>query len=632
MKWLFSDRFLAGILSREDKFYRGGTLTLTSQADTSAQPSPVIYDPYPDYNGEKFRACQGPRGRALDRLNHEDMVSVYPGVPEGDIYSWEASQVSNVRAGFPYPLIGSYAAMGLDASVCADRYSRFGAYGNGENRQHGAIPGFRSLGNIDWDTVNWWSLESQCFERNAERYAPSHTDPRRIEHSLPFGPSSSTVIPRDNTGVSSGLQFKSRSAVLLRAWHDMEWTENLKHYVRSLIMELSLHSGSEYVVYIICHVRDPQVSLNANDQEDMQRLKAKYIPPEFSDMTILFNDKILEAWYPKIEEHSTNLQYWQPVQIFSQLYPDFDFYWQLEMDARLTGHAYHFMEQAAKFAKEQPRKYLWERNSYFYIPGTHGTWQDFTRMVDGLMRNKESVWGPKPFSQLTPAGPKPPVAHPKNDNYEWGVGEEADVMTFLPIFDPVDTQWTYPNKVWNVPEETLRRASPVAMGRISKSLLHLIHDAQSSSGIGVVSEMTAPTFALWHGLKAVHVPHPLYVDGKWTSKELGRILNPGPPEKVNGARDSIWNFDHRWDHILFRLSYMFSTQTAEDLYRRWLGYKIDPNQYTDGTYHQDPRGRNWFENGDLREDLYGRLCYPSMLLHTIKNTAEKKGKDMAVPV
>ncbi|CAI7585728.1 unnamed protein product [Penicillium crustosum] len=77
---------------------------------------------------------------------------------------------------------------------------------------------------------------------------------------------------------------------------------------------------------------------------------------------------------------------------------------------------------------------------------------------------------------------------------------------------------------------------------------------------------------------------------------------------------------------------MFTTQTAEDLYRRWLGYPIDPNQYTDGTYHQDSAGRNWFETGDLREDLYGPLCFPSMLLHTIKNTGEKKGEAMAVPV
>ncbi|KAJ6155278.1 hypothetical protein N7470_005844 [Penicillium chermesinum] len=144
--------------------------------------------------------------------------------------------------------------------------------------------------------------------------------------------------------------------------------------------------------------------------------------------------------------------------------------------------------------------------------------------------------------------------------------------------------------------------------------------------------MTVPTFALWHGLKAVHFPHPIYLDGKWTAKELGRILNPGPPDRINGDMASIWNFNHMWDHILYRFSYMFTAQTAEDFYRRWLGYKIDPNQYTDGTIHQDPQGRNWFDGGHLREDLYGPLCLPPMLLHPIKNTDLKKGPGMAVPV
>jgi hypothetical protein len=96
--------------------------------------------------------------------------------------------------------------------------------------------------------------------------------------------------------------------------------------------------------------------------------------------------------------------------------------------------------------------------------------------------------------------------------------------------------------------------------------------------------MTAPSFALWHGLKAVHVPHPIYSDGKWTPKELNRIVNKGSPERLNGGPDSIWNWDHKYDHILFRTSYMFTTQTAEDLYRRWLGYVADPHQYTDGSY------------------------------------------------
>ena len=51
----------------------------------------MIYDPYPDYNGAedanfagRFRPCQGPRGRDLDRTNPEDMVSVYPGIQKGN--------------------------------------------------------------------------------------------------------------------------------------------------------------------------------------------------------------------------------------------------------------------------------------------------------------------------------------------------------------------------------------------------------------------------------------------------------------------------------------------------------------------------------------------------------------------
>lgn len=147
----------------------------------------------------------------------------------------------------------------------------------------------------------------------------------------------------------------------------------------------------------------------------------------------------------------------------------------------------------------------------------------------------------------TTVWPKPPVTNNTWDNYEWGVDEEADLITFLPIFDPVETQWTFPNNLWNLPQDTPRRVSPVVMGRISKRLLNLIHDTQFTEGVGLTSEMTAPTFTLWHGLKAVHVPHPIYLDGKWTSKELARFANPGAPEKINGGSDSFWNWDHKWD-------------------------------------------------------------------------------------
>lgn len=197
-----------------------------------------------------------------------------------------------------------------------------------------------------------------------------------------------------------------------------------------------------------------------------------------------------------------------------------------------------------------------------------------------------TIWGPHPPSLrwLHPIGPIPPPF--QEDNYTWGVGEEADLLTFLPIFDPSETKWTFADKIWNIPnaKKAPRRASPVTMGRFSKSLLNSIHDAQIKHGTGVVSEMTAPTFALWHGLKSVYVPHPLYADGKWSPKELDRIMNRGPAESINSGEDSLWNWDHRWDHVVYRTSYMFTAQLGEDLWRRWLGFKTEGEQFSDGSY------------------------------------------------
>lgn len=259
------------------------------------------------------------------------------------------------------------------------------------------------------------------------------------------------------------------------------------------------------------------------------------------------------------------------------------------------------------------------------------------RMVDHTLQGRETstVWGPVPApdTSINPIGPAPPVSHPRHDNYQWGVGEEADLITFLPIFDAQSTHWTFPNKTWNAPPNLPRRASPITMWRMSRQLLDAMHAAAADTGMAVVSEMSAPTFALLHGLKAVAAPHPIYLDGQWTARELGPIVNCGSdPAKINGGADSLWNWDHKWDHILFRMSYMFTTQTAEDLIRRWSGFPADPDQYTDGSLHRDPQGRFWYDEGLLQEERFGRLCFPGMFVHTVKNTERVKGEDMAVPV
>jgi hypothetical protein len=383
-------------------------------------------------------------------------------------------------------------------------------------------------------------------------------------------------------GKPAGLSYETRSAVVLRASEAMRWTPSHVQYLRSLIMELSLHSGSEYQVFFMIDVHDESIDLR-NDEEAARALKQKFVPSEFRNMTVLFSERLLKEWYPKMDEHRAIYQHLQAMQVFAQMYPEYDYYWQLEFDNRVIGHTYHFLEQAIKFARKQPRKYLWERNAYFYTPGAHGTWEEFSKMIANSMSGKPSVWGPVKHEAIKPAGSTPlPGSRPENDNFNWGVGEEADLITFLPIFDPRNTSWTFPNMTWNLSDDIPRRASVITQWRMSKKLLIEMHNAQRRRGEAFASEMSAPSWALLHGFKAVYVPHPIYVDGQWSAGEMAKIFNRGSVENMNGGPDSIWNWDHRFDYLWYRISYMFATQTAEDLFRRWLGFQPDPTLHYDG--------------------------------------------------
>lgn len=157
---------------------------------------------------------------------------------------------------------------------------------------------------VDWNKASWGTMQAQCSELNADRYGQGLTD-MQIMHFLPASPrDSSRKLPRDQPiSSSTDSQHKARSAAILRAWHDMEWTDDFKQHVRSLIMELSLHSGGEYQVYILCHAERQNIPLNQEDLDSTRQVKAKFVPPEFMVLTVLFNNQTLESWYPKVEDH-----------------------------------------------------------------------------------------------------------------------------------------------------------------------------------------------------------------------------------------------------------------------------------------------------------------------------------------
>ncbi len=237
------------------------------------------------------------------------------------------------------------------------------------------------------------------------------------------------------------------------------------------------------------------------------------------------------------------------------------------------------------------------------------------------------VWGPLPFSpSQTPLGPKPPRPM-EEDDFEWGVGEEADLITLLPIWDPVKTQWTMRNKVWNyIPgvrpqfndenptddgfshpllDKLPRRGYINTVTRLSRRLLAAMH-AEQLEGRSLQAEMWPTTVALHHGFKAVYAPQPIWTGRKWPGRYADGVFNAdgGVPGRWGQEKDSIYNQDR--ENNFKSWSWYYHATFPRVLYRRWIGWKAeDDGMGKDG-------GQDW------EEDNGGMMCLPPMILHPVK--------------
>ncbi|PYI04603.1 hypothetical protein BO78DRAFT_462447 [Aspergillus sclerotiicarbonarius CBS 121057] len=532
--------------------------------DTSSQ-IPMVYRPYPDYNGQRWKEthsvpfvpCEGPRGRLLNE-SLDDQVGVYVGVPEG----------------FPMPMLGSHDAIGFDGALSFDRYSRYGAYGFGENET--LVANWMRPTKVDWDQVNWGQLQEQCLQRNADRFAPG------------------------KAGSSDG-HLETRTAVLIRTFTDREYTDNDIHVIRSMVTELSLQSGGEYDVILFLHVKDPRVPIHKPDV--YRQVVEASVPKEFWDMTVLWKEPAVAFRYPNLDSSITDVHHsqWLSVQAFALEHPEFHFIWNWEIDTRFTGHHYEFVDRIADFARKQPRRGLWERNARFFIPGVHGDYETSFRSYVQTHED-EAVWGPAPFDiqePFQPVGPSPPVRQPQEDDYKWGVGEDADLIGFLPIFHPMGTRWVIRNEVWGYPAQTTpRRAALVTHYRLSRSLLLAMHE-ENLAGRHMGSELFPASTAFLHGLKAVSVPHPIYADKGLPAKRADRWFNSG----VNGRSGSTVDSPFSWGReTRFRdVSWYYRANLPGRLYWNFLGWEKD------GT------------GGAAYEAQHGRVCLPSILFHPVKD-------------
>jgi len=371
------------------------------------------------------------------------------------------------------------------------------------------------------------------------------------------------------------MQTGERTAVVLRTWDNYDYTRARRAWLRALITETALHSGGHYEVFLLVNVKDNTIELEEDEVAHRKALQA-YVPKEFSDMAVLWNQRTVEKWYPKVKEHGAQDQMYQALQIFSHQFPQFSHFWQLEMDLRFTGHIYDTLENAITFAESQPRRNLWERNGRFYFPELHnGSYDAFSKAVDDEIGDS-GVWGPIATTDFTPQGPKPP---PRSEKH-WGVDEDADLIGFFPMIDPIGSDWIYEDMIHGFTDRiaTPRRAAWVSITRSSRRLLQLVSEAQRESGQWLASEAMLETFALLHGLKAVTIPHHISFATDWTLKQVAENIDRGPPSNKAGGNGISSSFttsgwvDGPWPQA----SYWFKQNDADNQWRAYLGGECLP--------------------------------------------------------
>ncbi|KUJ07920.1 uncharacterized protein LY89DRAFT_344061 [Mollisia scopiformis] len=577
-------------------------------------------------------------------------------------------------SGFPDNVMGSYELLGLPEDVCFERYGRLGPYGYGYALKyggtgtglHGDVEGSESVWEsdgvdiqVDYRDIDWAEAQKRCYTANSERFEPktAYNEPPTTFSVL--GGDRKVIVKRDdhanysNSSMQTGIpkNYLPRTAVVIRSWDDFQYREEDILHLRAMISELSLGSGGEYDVHLVVQVRDEGKHPIWADADTYQEHIRQSVPKEFWGITTLWSETqmlnlyqgMFDTFIRDLPVHGSYRGLQMAMQHFAHIHPEYDYFWHWEIDIRYTGHYYNFFSQVDSWAKKQPRKGLWERNSRFYVPSVHGSWEDFKQMVRVQTEmgtdNAENIWsgikgaktterkGDKPiWGPERPQDPEdwfeieddptPPTTYDK-DKYKWGVDEEADLITFNPLFDPEGTSWFLAKDItgYNASEGLPpRRAAIVSASRMSKRLLRTMHRETAFKKHHAFSEMWAPTTALHHGYKAVYVPHPMFVDREWPTAYLAGVMNSGRNGATGGSRTSV--FGER-EHNLMGMTWYYNAGFAPNLWKRWLGLKVNNEGGEEFELTVDEgrsgKGVNQMRGGE------GRMCLPPMLIHPVKS-------------
>ncbi|PMD30291.1 hypothetical protein L207DRAFT_573723 [Hyaloscypha variabilis F] len=513
-------------------------------------------------------------------IDTSDVTTCERATPSGIVRRPDIYAYPSLPADFPSPAFGGHDVIGTNGSICFTSTSRYGAYGINDEQ-------------VEWPGVRWGELQQKCFERNKQRYADS--------------------------GDAAGK--KTRQAIVLRGHQRFKWRKNDFLYTRSLIAELSLASGGEYEVILMIQLNgDAHANLTTadfNNDTIVEELKQQYVPEEFRDLAVFFNTNVLKDLYPETKQWNYVMQAYQPVQWLALSRPQFSHFWTVEQDFRYTGHNYEFFHSIAEWARKQPRENIWERSSQFYIPAVHKTWQNFVEVIKQNTPSAKAILGPKPPPKTSKyPGFQPTIPLPSPIPQDWGVGEEADVISLSPIWDLADSGWIYEKYKHNFPADTPLRVSPPSCDRFSRRVLTLTHEDQVAHGTWVPGEATNPTTALYHGLKAVYAPHPLYFDEKIDHKALYSVFNGAEAGKkfdTTKAHKGLL-LKPEWKKRWLRFTFSWNNQLAEELYTWFVRHERTSDE---GGDEKTKEKRSDRPSGEAPHDR--EPCFPSMALHPVKH-------------
>ncbi|KAI4594517.1 hypothetical protein KJ359_008306 [Pestalotiopsis sp. 9143b] len=552
--------------------------------------NPVMADPY-HFSSAKY--LQEHYAVNTCYMDEEDTV------PAPDVFA-----LPGIPAYTPAPEWGTYENLGLAPDLCWERFGRLGPYGYSYPQPEGGLGLSRNsehvgadkvtdlFDKVDYRNMDWGKAQKRCFERNKHRFDPAHK-------------------PTDKPAKKQ----VSRTAFVMRTYSGYQYGETQIVSMRAMINELSLKSGGEYDVHLLVHIKDNTIPIWASDEIYQEQIRIN-VPEEFWGITTLWSEPLMRLYYPNLVSHDETFENMSggdiygvyrsahfALQWFSQKHQEYDFFWNWEMDVRYSGHHYEFHHGVSQWADKQPRKLLWERSQRFWIPALHGSWDNFTQMVEEETKasGEAPVWGPVKFDTgdrgmvAHPDGTEPPTSFDK-DNYEWGVGEPTDLIVFDPFFDAAKSSWVFRLDITGYDQKVKpppRRTSIVTIARLSKRLLNVMHEETYRTRHSMFPEMFPPSMALHHGLKAAYAPHPVYFDRKWPLDILDRTFNrpQNPQESPFGGGE----------HNMKGASFYYDAGFSGALWRRWLGLP-----------ENGEGGREYEERNS------GRMCLRGSLHHPIK--------------